>query len=178
MYGIAGKFADEAGKTSSWVMIGGYGLYSLGELLVSGLGLAMIARYVPEAHGRLHDGRVLVGVGVSQYIGGLVANYAAIPSDITDPLQSLPIYTALFNKLGVVGIVCTVIAIAVLPLMNKLSATHHARRKCAIAAAGSRRRGRLMLLCRAPVRRRVDKANRTGHERDAGGHELRSHGRV
>jgi POT family proton-dependent oligopeptide transporter len=66
-----------------------------------------------------------VGVGISQYIGGLVANYAAIPSDITDPLQSLPIYTALFNKLGIVGIVCTLIAIAVLPLMKKLSAAHH-----------------------------------------------------
>ena len=106
-------------------MIGGYGLYSLGELLVSGLGLAMIARYVPERMGGFMMGAYYVGVGISQYIGGLVANYAAIPSDITDPLQSLPIYTALFNKLGVVGIVCTVIALAVLPLMNKLSATHH-----------------------------------------------------
>jgi POT family proton-dependent oligopeptide transporter len=125
VYGIAGKFADEAGKTSSWVMIGGYGLYSLGELLVSGLGLAMIARYVPERMGGFMMGAYYVGVGISQYIGGLVANYAAIPSDITDPLQSLQIYTALFNKLGVVGIVCTVIALAVLPLMNKLSATHH-----------------------------------------------------
>ena len=35
---------------------------SLGELLVSGLGLAMIARYVPARDGRLHDGRVLRGV--------------------------------------------------------------------------------------------------------------------
>ncbi len=130
VYGIAGKFADEAGKTSSWVMVGGYGLYSLGELLVSGLGLAMIARYVPARMGGFMMGAYYVGVGISQYIGGLVANYAAIPSDITDPLQSLPIYTALFNKLGVVGIVCTVIAIAVLPLMNKLSATHHAARNC------------------------------------------------
>jgi POT family proton-dependent oligopeptide transporter len=125
VYGIAGQFADEAGKTSSWVMIGGYGLYSLGELLVSGLGLAMIARYVPARMGGFMMGAYYVGVGISQYIGGLVANYAAIPTDITDPLQSLPIYTALFNKLGVVGIVCTLIAIAVLPLMKKLSATHH-----------------------------------------------------
>ena len=125
VYGVAGKFADDAGKTSSWVMIWGYGLYSLGELLVSGLGLAMIARYVPARMGGFMMGAYYVGVGISQYIGGLVANYAAIPQDITDPLQSLPIYTALFNKLGVVGIVCTLIAIAVLPLMKKLSATHH-----------------------------------------------------
>ena len=75
-------------------MIGGYGLYSLGELLVSGLGLAMIARYVPARMGGFMMGAYFVGVGISQYLGGVVANYAAIPSDITDPLQSLPIYTA------------------------------------------------------------------------------------
>ena len=125
VYGLAGNYADAAGKTSSWVMIWGYGLYSLGELLVSGLGLAMIARYVPARMGGFMMGAYYVGVGVSQYLGGLVANYAAIPENITDPLQSLPIYTALFTRLGMVGIVCTAIALAVLPLMNKLSATHH-----------------------------------------------------
>ncbi|MEP6483538.1 MAG: oligopeptide:H+ symporter [Rudaea sp.] len=124
MYGVAGNFAV-AGKTSSWVMIAGYGLYSLGELLVSGLGLAMIARYVPARMGGFMMGAYYVGVGISQYLGGIIANYAAIPSDITDPLQSLPIYTSLFNKLGMTGIACTLVAIAVLPLMKKLSATHH-----------------------------------------------------
>ncbi|HTM28726.1 MAG TPA: MFS transporter, partial [Rhodanobacter sp.] len=50
--------------------------------------------------------------------------FASIPTDITDPLVSLPIYTALFNKLGFAGIACTVIALAMLPLMKKLSASH------------------------------------------------------
>jgi proton-dependent oligopeptide transporter, POT family len=124
VYGLAGSYADAAGKTSSWVMIWGYGLYSLGELLVSGLGLAMIARYVPARMGGFMMGAYYVGVGISQYAGGIVANYAAIPKDITDPLQSLSIYTALFTKLGYAGIVCTLIAIAVLPLMKRLSTTH------------------------------------------------------
>jgi len=125
VYGLAGNYADAAGKTSSWVMIWGYGLYSLGELLVSGLGLAMIARYVPARMGGFLMGAYYVGVGISQYLGGIVANYAAIPDNITDPIESLHIYTALFTKLGYVGLVCTLIAIAVLPLMKKLSAAHH-----------------------------------------------------
>jgi len=69
-------------------------------------------------------GAYYVAVGVSQYLGSVVANFAAIPSDITDPHQSLPIYTALFNKLGFVGLGCTAIALAVLPIMKKLSTTH------------------------------------------------------
>src|SRR5437868_1006294 len=81
VYGLADKYADAGGKTSSWVMIWGYGLYSLGELLVSGLGLAMIARYVPARMGGFLMGAYYVGVGISQYLGGIVANYAAIPDN-------------------------------------------------------------------------------------------------
>ena len=125
IYGASGHMADEQGKVSSWLMVWGYGAISLGELLVSGLGLAMIARYVPARMGGFMMGAYFVASGVSQYLGGLVATFASVPRNITDPLESLPIYTALFNKLGIAALVCTAIAIAVLPLMNRLSKTHH-----------------------------------------------------
>jgi len=125
IYGASGHMADSTGKVSSWLMVWGYGAISLGELLVSGLGLAMIARYVPARMGGFMMGAYFVASGVSQYLGGLVATYASVPRNITDPLESLPIYTSLFNKLGVAALVCTAIAIAVLPLMNRLSRTHH-----------------------------------------------------
>jgi POT family proton-dependent oligopeptide transporter len=99
-YGVAGQFAVN-GLTSSWIMIAGYGLYSLGELLVSGLGLAMVARYVPARMGGFMMGAYFVATGISQYLGGVVANYASVPQGMTDPLQTLPIYTSLFNKLGI-----------------------------------------------------------------------------
>jgi POT family proton-dependent oligopeptide transporter len=123
MYGFGANWAVN-GQVSSWVMIWGYGLYSLGELLVSGLGLAMIARYVPERMGGFMMGAYYVAVGISQYLGSVVANIAHIPDNISDPVQSLAIYTHLFNILGFVGIGCTAVAILMLPLMNKLSATH------------------------------------------------------
>jgi POT family proton-dependent oligopeptide transporter len=124
-YGVAGQFAVN-GLTSSWIMIAGYGLYSLGELLVSGLGLAMVARYVPARMGGFMMGAYYVAVGISQYLGGVVANYASVPQGVTDPLQTLPIYTDLFNKLGIAALLCTLIALAVLPLMRRLTATHSA----------------------------------------------------
>jgi POT family proton-dependent oligopeptide transporter len=123
MYGVGASWAVH-GQVSSWVMIWGYGLYSLGELLVSGLGLAMIARYVPERMGGFMMGAYYVAVGISQYLGSVVANIAHIPDNLTDPEQSLAIYTHLFNILGYVGIGCTLVAILMLPLMNRLSATH------------------------------------------------------
>jgi proton-dependent oligopeptide transporter, POT family len=92
--------------------------------LVSGLGLAMIARYVPARMGGFMMGAYFVAVGISMYLGGVVANIASVPKDITNPLMTLPIYTALFNKLGFAAIVCTLIALAVLPFMKKLTAEH------------------------------------------------------
>lgn len=126
IYGAAGHFADGGGRVSSWLMVWGYGAISLGELLVSGLGLAMIARYVPARMGGFMMGAWFVATGVSQYLGGVVATYASVPQGVANPLESLPIYTSLFNRLGVAALVCTVIAIAVLPLMNRLSLTHQA----------------------------------------------------
>lgn len=105
-------------------MVWGYGLYSLGELLVSGLGLAMIARYVPDRMGGFMMGAYFLASGLSQYLGSVVANFAHIPENITNPVESLPIYTRLFNELGFTGVGCTIIAIAMLPLMKKLSANH------------------------------------------------------
>ncbi|MDE1894003.1 MAG: oligopeptide:H+ symporter [Xanthomonadaceae bacterium] len=133
IYSWASHFAVD-GKTTSWVMVWGYGASSLGELLVSGLGLAMIARYVPERMGGFMMGAYFVASGVSQYLGGIVANFASIPANITDPLQTMPIYTALFSKLGYAGLGCTLIALAVLPLMKRLTAQHHAHNAAADTA--------------------------------------------
>ena len=123
VYSFAGHFAVD-GKTSSWIMVLGYGFQSLGELLISGLGLAMIARYVPARMGGFMMGAYFVATGVSQYLGGLVATLASVPRHITNPVVSLPIYTSLFRELGYAALGCVVIAIIVLPWMRKLSTAH------------------------------------------------------
>jgi POT family proton-dependent oligopeptide transporter len=69
-------------------------------------------------------GAWFVATGISQYLGGVVANLASVPKDMVDPVQSLTIYTSLFNKLGMGAIACTLIALAALPLMRKLTAAH------------------------------------------------------
>jgi POT family proton-dependent oligopeptide transporter len=137
IYGLGAQTAVD-GKVSSWYMIWGYGFYSLGELLIGGLGLAMIARYVPARMGGFMMGAYFVAVGISQYVASFVANLASIPKDITDPLVSLPIYTKLFNELGFLAVGGTVLAFALLPIMKKLSASHSGG-KADDAAAGSLR---------------------------------------
>ncbi|MGA9852449.1 MAG: oligopeptide:H+ symporter [Gammaproteobacteria bacterium] len=120
IYGVSGLFAVD-GKVGFGWMIGGYGLQSLGELLISGLGLAMVSRYVgPKLRGFIM-GSWFLAVGIAQYLGGFVATYASVPQGVTDPLKTLPLYTHLFYGLGIVAIIGTLLATAVVPLMKRLS---------------------------------------------------------
>jgi proton-dependent oligopeptide transporter, POT family len=136
VYAWSGSFAVN-GRVSSWWMVGGYGLYSLGELLVSGLGLAMIARYVPARMSGFMMGAYFVATGVSQYLGSVVANLAKMPAGDLDPLMSLPLYTKLFAELGWLAAVGAVVAILLLPLMGKLSRAHQESAEAALVEEGA-----------------------------------------
>ncbi|QDH25995.1 MFS transporter [Neokomagataea tanensis] len=61
-------------SVSPWVMVAGYGLMSLSELLTGGLGLAVVARYVPDRFGGVMNGSVYALWGVAMYAGSLMAN--------------------------------------------------------------------------------------------------------
>ena len=119
LYGVSGRFAENGKVSFSW-MVAGYAFQSLGELLISGLGLAVVARYVaPSLRGFLM-GVYFLSTGLSQYLGSFVATYASVPEGVTSPVQSLPLYTSLFIKLGFVAVIGTVIAAALVPLMKRL----------------------------------------------------------
>ncbi len=122
VYGLSSMFAVQGKVAFGW-MIGGFGLQALGELLISGLGLAMVSRYVgPRLRGFIM-GSWFLATGISQYLGGFVANYAAVPNQTTDPVQTLPLYSHLFYGLGIVAIIGALAAVAIVPLMKRLSAT-------------------------------------------------------
>jgi POT family proton-dependent oligopeptide transporter len=123
IYALGGRYAVD-GRVSSWFMVWGYGLNALGELLVSGLGLAMIARYVPARMSGFMMGAYFVASGVSQYLGSVVANLAQVPSNDLSAVQSLPLYTQLFTYLGWLAAAGAVLSIVLLPLMSKLSRAH------------------------------------------------------
>ena len=122
VYGLSSMFAVQGKVAFGW-MIGGFGLQALGELLISGLGLAMVSRYVgPRLRGFIM-GSWFLATGISEYLGGFVANYAAVPNQTTDPVQTLPLYSHLFYGLGIVAIIGALAAVAIVPLMKRLSAT-------------------------------------------------------
>ncbi|PMS19759.1 MFS transporter [Trinickia dabaoshanensis] len=136
IYAFSGHYAVD-GRVSSWFMVWGYGLNSLGELLVSGLGLAMIARYIPARMSGFMMGAYFLATGISQYLGSVVANYAQMPSNNLPATQSLSLYTDLFGKLGWLAVAGVVMSLALLPLMRKLSDQHRRASNEALAASNA-----------------------------------------
>lgn len=105
---------------SSWIMVGGYFFLSLGELLTSGLGLAVVARYVPASMNGFMTGSYLLASGVAMYIGGIIANLAAPPDMNTlTPDKTLIIYQGLFLNLLILAAIAFVILTLFLPILHK-----------------------------------------------------------
>ena len=93
-------FADAQGLTSPWFIVLVYLFQSLGELFISALGLAMIAALVPQHLMGFILGMWFLTQAAAFLLGGYVATFTAVPDNITDPLETLPVYTNVFGNTG------------------------------------------------------------------------------
>ncbi|RDS80040.1 peptide MFS transporter [Dyella psychrodurans] len=123
VFGFSGHAAHD-GKVSSWFMVAGYGFYSLGELLVAALGLAMMSRFVPARMGGFMMGAFFVAAGIAQYLGSVIANRANLVGGLVDANAGLAAYTRLFDDLGWLAVAGAIVAIALLPFLRRLSDVH------------------------------------------------------
>ena len=111
-------FATNGIISGEWLIIT-YGFQSLGELLVSGLGLAMVTKLVPQRVMGFMMGAWFMSSAVAMALGGFVASFASVPHGIKDPVESLAIYSSLFIKLGVAAFIISVIMFLFVPKLKK-----------------------------------------------------------
>lgn len=117
-------FADHGQLNGLW-LVASYWLQSIGELLVSALGLSLAARYVPQRFMGFTMGLWFLCTSMASIIAGKVASFASIPENISqDPLMSLPIYIHLFLKIGIITVLIALIMFACVPLLKKLTGDH------------------------------------------------------
>lgn len=112
-------FADSYGKIAGEWLFLAVGLMSIGEIFISGIGLAMIAKLVPQKIMGLMMGIWFMSTAVAMIIGGYVAAFASIPKEITDPLLTLPIYTNLFFKIGFATLIMSAIMALTAPILKR-----------------------------------------------------------
>ncbi|WP_219350155.1 dipeptide/tripeptide permease DtpA [Helicobacter sp. 11S02629-2] len=114
------KFANDLGIVSvNWLIVS-YLFQSVGELMISGLGLAMVAQLVPaRLMGFIMGAYFLTSAGAN-IVGGYVANMMAVPSNVNNALVSLKVYGHVFLQIGIVTAVIAVIMLISAPKLNNM----------------------------------------------------------
>ena len=105
--------------SSNWLVVC-YAFQSLGELLVSGLGLAMVAQLVPQRMMGFAMGMWFLTSATAAVIAGWVATLTTAPAGLTDANQTLAIYSDVFGKIGYATAVVAVITLLIAPKLTRI----------------------------------------------------------
>jgi POT family proton-dependent oligopeptide transporter len=114
------------GLSSPWWLCASYFLQTVGELLVSPIGLAMITVLCPKHLTGLMMGVWFFSEAASFAIGGMLANIAATPEKLA-PLASLPFYHHAFTLYGLISLIAAIGTFALIPFLNRLTRGENAR---------------------------------------------------
>ena len=114
------KFSAVNGIISSWWMVATYYFQSVGELLISALGLAMVAELCPAERSGFVMGVWLLTSMLAGPISAWVGALTAPPNiNIITPEQSLDIYAHVFLEIGVVTGVISLVMWSIRPILNR-----------------------------------------------------------
>lgn len=117
---FSGYYAVD-GMISSWWIIISYFIITLGELLVSALGLALICKLAPPRLTTVFMGAFLLSIAIGGWISGLIGYWVVIPEGITDMQFMIEAYNAAFFKVGNMSFIAGLLAVALVPFLVKLT---------------------------------------------------------
>ncbi len=111
---------DANGMVSAWWLVVVYLFQSLGEILVSALGVAMVAELVPAKMAGFVMGIWFLTSAVAGFTGAWVASYSAMPDNAQPGIESLLVYTDVFASIGVVTLGVAVLLWLISPSLHRL----------------------------------------------------------
>ncbi len=92
---------DNATISMVWLFLA-YGLYSLGELLISAIGLSMVSKLMPLRLGGFAQAVWFVTTAIGMKLGGMLAGFGAVDdTHVTSNLAILNGYQRLFAEIGI-----------------------------------------------------------------------------
>jgi POT family proton-dependent oligopeptide transporter len=115
--GIAG--ADASGRSPFFWLFASYVLQSIGELLISPIGYAMIGKLAPSKYQGIMMGTWMLVTGLASLFAGDFSGMIPEPTGTT-AIATNPEYSKLFSRLGWGSLVAGVALVALIPLLRKL----------------------------------------------------------
>lgn len=102
-----------------WVVVS-YAAQSLGELLVSALGISMIASLVPLSIRGFVMGMWFLTSAIAGFTGAFVASLTSVKEASLDAASSLFVYTGVFGKIGLCAISLAALLAMIAPILKKM----------------------------------------------------------
>jgi len=119
---LAGHGAVD-GKISLGMFVFGYFIMSCGELCLSPIGLSMITKLSPAKMVGLMMGVWFLASACGQYVAGLIGTLMALPKEDVangvNPIQSLPIYLGVFEKIAWVAMGSGLFLLLLSPILKR-----------------------------------------------------------
>jgi POT family proton-dependent oligopeptide transporter len=113
------SFADGAGMSAfTWLFVS-YVFQSIGELLISPVGYAMIGKLAPRQHQGVMMGAWMLVTGLASVFAGDFSSMVPEPSE-GSALTTNPIYSKLFIELGCGSLVVGVVLVLLTPFLRRL----------------------------------------------------------
>ncbi|MBY0529416.1 MAG: peptide MFS transporter [Rhabdochlamydiaceae bacterium] len=117
--GLGGRYFGHAGETSPWWLVLSYFLQTIGELLLSPIGLAMITTLAPKHLVGMMMGVWFLTQSAAFAIGGGLATLASVPAETT-PVAALGIYSHAFILYGGISLCLAIVSFLLAPYLKRL----------------------------------------------------------
>lgn len=113
------KLAGADGKSAFWWLFWSYVLQSVGELLISPIGYAMIGKLAPRQYQGIMMGSWMLWTGLASLFAGDFSGMIPNPTGNTAAATNAG-YAALFTKLGLVTLAVGIGLVVLIPFLRKL----------------------------------------------------------
>ncbi|MCP4178162.1 MAG: MFS transporter [bacterium] len=116
---LSTHFANSQGMLSSlWIFLF-YIFQGTGEILISALGLAMIAELIHKRYTGFVYGFYFLTIAIGSMIGSRLADFSVPSKHITTAIGALPVYGKFFLYVGILSTIIAVIIAIVKPFLDK-----------------------------------------------------------
>ena len=109
--------ADE--KVALYWMVLFFLVYTMGELSLSPVGLAMVSALAPQRLAGFAMGMWLLSIAAANYIGGVIARLSSVPEGTPADKERL-IYESAFTDYGLIAIAASLLLFALLPVLQRM----------------------------------------------------------
>jgi POT family proton-dependent oligopeptide transporter len=113
---------ESSGVIPLWPFVWGYCFIILGELCLSPIGLSMVTKLSPAKMVGLIMGIWFFASAVGEFLAGKIGSLMSVPEEVlvkNDPVQSLPYYADVIQKIGIASVAIGVLLIFTVPFLKR-----------------------------------------------------------